>query len=52
MDDRCELCGAVPAEGEGLTECEICGTRFCPECGDIYSELCWDCYESGGEDDD
>lgn len=36
----CEICGMEVVE---IHECSECGTKFCEECGDVKSRLCYDC---------
>lgn len=36
----CEICGM---EVESVKECKECDSKFCEECGDEKSILCYDC---------
>ena len=36
----CEICGMEVSE---VKECKECDSKFCEECGDEKSLLCYDC---------
>ena len=43
----CEICGM---EAIDVYKCSKCEAQFCKECGDVGSQLCYDCqgWESEG----
>ncbi|MCW4048148.1 MAG: hypothetical protein NWE89_00275 [Candidatus Bathyarchaeota archaeon] len=45
----CEICGMEVNETHDCVECEA---KFCDECGDVKTELCYDCigWEEGPQD--
>ncbi len=44
----CAVCGE---ESEFVTNCKMCGEKFCVGCGDADSKLCYFC-DDGDEEDD
>ncbi|MFA5405861.1 MAG: hypothetical protein WC307_00690 [Candidatus Nanoarchaeia archaeon] len=39
---KCELCSREVSQ---VIRCQICDTRFCPDCGDYERSLCRDCID-------
>ncbi len=44
----CVICGD---ESEVVTGCQMCGEKFCPECGDADTQLCTYCGDDRGHED-
>jgi len=42
MPPECEICGEVVKQ---VYECEVCGVRFCKECGSPSEKICIECSE-------
>lgn len=45
----CEICGLEVAK---VFVCSKCDARFCEECGNIKSKLCYDCLSWNEEDEE
>ena len=44
----CEFCGV---EEDVVTNCKICGTKFCEYCGSVEDKQCIECLDNIDEND-